>query len=175
MTIRRGTRGGVVKDVKAKASRPPRERSTAAGKKKAVPYHLPEQMAMEMYKAVVSANYGLKGKSNWVGEAIAGFLGDRSWCDQVLDGDIASGNAAKDNIYIDADLHQRLDEAVARAQRYYIDEVAAGMREARPEGARVTRAAIIRSAIVWRLFRLQSSLGEPNEGEATESAERTGG
>lgn len=119
-----------------------------------VTYRLPTALKNALQEAVVRDRYGLKGKSRWLNEAIVGFLQERSWRDQALDGDMNCGNDEKDVLQCNEETRAVLADAKVQLEQYLEESATTGIRSDAPESTEVTTSAIVRAAIVWRLFSL---------------------
>lgn len=133
----------------------PAKKSVRAPEKKPVTYRLPMRMKSALHAAVVRDGYGLKGKSRWVAEAVVDFLQDRSWRDQVLDVDMVKGNDEKDVVFVDADIKDAVLAATRQVVAYAAEMRAQGRRLENLDTLVVTQAAVMRAAIIWRLFNLR--------------------
>jgi hypothetical protein len=123
--------------------------------KKPVTYRLPAAVKEAMLGAVVEERYGLKGKSRWVEEAVLAFLQDRSWKDQVLDGEMTMGNDTKDVVYLDAELKRVIEDSTRKVALHAAEMAQRRIRHENLDTLNVTVSSIIRAAIAWRFFGLR--------------------
>lgn len=136
----------------------PRSRPLAASNahaKKPVTYRLPAAVKAAMLGAVVEQQYGLKGKSRWIEEAVQDFLQERSWKDQVLDGEMTMGNDTKDVVYLDADVKRMIEDGTREVMAHAAEMTRRRIRHENLDTLSVTASSIIRAAIVWRFFGLR--------------------
>jgi len=114
---------------------------------------MPGGMKRKLGLQVIEDGYGMRGKSRWVTEAVFGFLKDKSWRTQVLDGEMGVGahNEEKDVYIIPSALTTNLVDALAALRFRVQEEVAAGTypKHLAPE---VSVASIVRGAVTWRLY-----------------------
>lgn len=128
---------------------------TTKSNRRVVTYRLPVNLKDAMLEAVVRDKYGLKGKSRWIAEAVRGFLDERSWKDQALDGDMVLEHGEKDVVYVEPDMKDSLDEAQRALKNYAAKMAQLGVRQDNVDKLDVTISSIVRAAIVWRLFDLR--------------------
>lgn len=101
---------------------------------------LPSKMRREMLESVLRDEYGMRGKSRWVAEAVADLLDRREWLLTAGAGEGLVPNPAHEVVYLEPALKGRIEDAVLE------------MRTRNPmmEGP---QSAIIRAAITRRLLR----------------------
>ena len=111
-------------------------------KKNRVTVRLPQQLEKELMHRVIVDDYGMKGKSRWVGEAVQLFMALEDFEDYVEYAvDLVDTKTNKlQSFYLEEELVIGLKDAVIRARIKYPDL----------EGV---RSLIIRSSIIQRLFR----------------------
>lgn len=124
---------------------------------------MPPEMKRQLSHQVIEDGYGMRGKSRWVSEALEGFLRDRSWPTQVLDGEMGVGSqdADKDVYAITAVLREQLGDALNTLRSHVQNEVMDGTypKHMAPD---VSVSAIVRGAIAWRLYpQLRMTSPEP--------------
>lgn len=123
--------------------------------KKPVTYRLPAAVKEAMLGAVVEQHYGLKGKSRWIEEAVLAFLQERSWKDQVLEGEMTMGNDTKDVVYLNADVKRMIEDGTREVIAHAAEMTRRRIRHENLDNLSVTASSIIRAAIVWRFFGLR--------------------
>lgn len=79
----------------------------------------PSQFQKEPQQQIASDNYGLRGKSKWVSEAIHNFLKTKHYCDMVNLGDELHGFEKNESITLDQSTKILLDEAVLAIRTKY--------------------------------------------------------
>lgn len=121
------------------------------GKKRQTSYKIAGAIKKRMMRQIVEDNYGMKGKSRWAQEALISFLEDRSWKDQVLDGEMNKSNDQKDIIYLDDEVRDQLNMHVEEVYEYAREEKKKGRRQDMLDQLDIAPSSILRSAILWRL------------------------
>lgn len=129
--------------------------ATGPSLKKPVTYRLPAAVKEAMLGAVVEQRYGLKGKSRWIEEAVLAFLQERSWKDQVLEGEMTMGNDTKDVVYLNADVKRMIEDGTREVIAHAAEMTRRRIRHENLDTLSVTASSIIRAAIVWRFFGLR--------------------
>lgn len=104
-----------------------------------ISFVLPEGLQKDLKERMVQDGYSLKGKSQWVSEAVEKLLGLDSFVDFVKVNDVMHGFEKFESIVVDKQLKTKLDESVIKIRRKYpeIDGV---------------QSRIMRTAILQRLI-----------------------
>lgn len=109
--------------------------------KKNTTIRIPLPLEKKLLSAVVDSNYGMRGKSRWVEEAILNLLNTEGYSDHV-NWDLTSENREKTKIMslsFDKNTMDKLDSAVVEVRKYY----------PKLEGV---KSRIIRAAIMQRVL-----------------------
>lgn len=114
-------------------------REKAMVKKVKICFVLPEGLQRELKEKIVMDGYNLKGKSQWVEEAVERLLHIESYIDLVKVNDEMHGFEKFESILIEKSLKTKLDESVIQVRRKY------------PELDGV-QSRIMRTAIIQRLL-----------------------
>lgn len=103
---------------------------------------LPQSLRKEMLKAIIEGDYGMRGKSKWLLEAITAFLNKENFVDFVDIGSEMDGSelTAVEAFYLPVELLYTMDHAVLEVRKKY----------PMMEGV---KSVIIRSSIIQKLFR----------------------
>ncbi len=109
-------------------------------KKMRTTIRLPQRVRLELQQRVVSAGYGLRGKSRWVAEAIEQLLELPDYPDYVDIAEEMSDLTATEVIQLPIELKARLDHALIEVRTHYPTL----------EGV---QSCLVRSAIMQRLLR----------------------
>ena len=108
-------------------------------KKVKVSFVLPEKLQKDLKQKMVMDGYNLKGKSQWVAEAIEQLFKFNSYMDLVKVNDVMKGFEKFESVLIDRKLKIQLDESVINIRKKY------------PEIEGV-QSRIVRTAILQRLL-----------------------
>jgi len=108
-------------------------------KKVKVSFVVPEGLQKDLREKIVLDGYSLKGKSQWVVEAVEKLLGLHTYMDLVKVNDHMQGFEKFESVSIDPALKMKLDESVIHVRRKY------------PELDGV-QSLIMRTAILQRLL-----------------------
>ena len=103
---------------------------------------IPEVLRKEVLQVIVDDNYGLRGKSRWVAEAIIDFLNKENFLDFVDIGSEMNGAdlIAIESFYLSAEILDAIEKAMLKIRQKY----------PMMEGI---KSVIIRSSIIQRLLR----------------------
>lgn len=104
-----------------------------------VSFVLPKGLHQDLQERVVLDGYGLKGKSQWVAEAVMQLFQLEHFTDLVKVNDVMQGFEKLESILIDRKLKLQLDDCVLQVRRKY------------PEVDGV-QSRIMRTAILQRLL-----------------------
>lgn len=88
-------------------------------KKTKITFVVPNQLQKELRQQVISDNYGLRGKSKWVSEAIQDFLKIEHYCDMVNLGNELHGFEKSESIMLDQNTKMLLNEAILVVRTKY--------------------------------------------------------
>lgn len=101
---------------------------------------VPESLQRELRQKIINDNYGMRGKSKWVSEAIEQLLANKDYANLVNLGDGMSGFGKVESVILALEVKQKVDEAILEIRKEY------------PllEGV---QSRIIRTSIVQRLLR----------------------
>lgn len=100
---------------------------------------VPENLQRELRQHVIKDNYGLRGKSTWVAEAITKLLAMTNYIELVRYGDEMKGFEKVETVVLDRDMKKKLDDAIIAIRKEYPTL----------EGV---QSRIVRTAIVQRLL-----------------------
>lgn len=101
---------------------------------------LPQKTRQEMLYAIIASGYGMRGKSKWVGEAIAQLLSVTDYHELVDIGEEMGDLDEVESVYLSPELKQSLELALVEIRRHYPSM----------EGV---QSCIIRTSIIQRLLR----------------------
>lgn len=104
-----------------------------------ISFVLPEGLQKDLKERIVLDGYGLKGKSQWVMEAVEQLFQLSNFIDLVKVNDVMQGFEKLESILIDRKLKVKLDDSVIRVRKKY------------PEVDGV-QSRIMRTAILQRLL-----------------------
>jgi hypothetical protein len=102
-------------------------------------FALPMALQKDLKEHVVKDNYGLRGKSRWVSEAIVTLLGVKSLPELVKLNDAMQGFEKLESIVVARNIKKQLDEAVIDIRKHY-------------PAIEGVQSRIVRTAIVQRLL-----------------------
>lgn len=88
-------------------------------KKTKFTFVVPGQLQKELRQQVISDNYGLRGKSKWISEAIQNFLKIDHYYDMVNLGNELHGFEKTESIMLDHDTKMLLNEAILVVRTKY--------------------------------------------------------
>lgn len=88
-------------------------------KKIKISFVIPETLQKDLKERIVLDGYSLKGKSQWVAEAVEQLLKINSYIDLVKVNDIMRGFEKFESILIDHKLKTQLDESVISIKKKY--------------------------------------------------------
>lgn len=108
-------------------------------KKVKISFVIPESLQKELKERIVLDGYSLKGKSQWVAEAVERLLKFNNYVDLVKVNDVMQGFEKFESVLVDLKLKLQLAESVIHIRRKYpeIDGV---------------QSRIMRTAILQRLI-----------------------
>lgn len=114
-------------------------REMTMSKKVKICFVIPENLQKDLKEKIVMDGYSLKGKSQWVSEAVERLLNIDSYVDLVKVNDEMHGFERFESVLVDRTLKMKLDESVINIRRKYpeIDGV---------------QSRIMRTAILQRLL-----------------------
>lgn len=104
-----------------------------------ISFVLPEGLQKDLRERIVLDGYSLKGKSQWVVEAIEQLLNLQDFMDSVKVNDVMQGFEKLESILIERKLKKQLEDSVIRVRKKY------------PEIEGV-QSRIMRTAILQRLL-----------------------
>jgi len=119
-----------------------RKVAVPAPRKRRATVQLPTKLKEQISQSVLSDGYGMRGKSRWINDAVINFLADPGWLDQ-LESDRISRNDTADCYTLD-------DNTYASIRRAALKVMQEDPLNDNPSGI------IIRTAICWRIFGLDS-------------------
>lgn len=104
-----------------------------------ISFVLPQGLQKDLKERIVQDGYSLKGKSQWVSEAIEHLLNKESYVDLVKVNDVMQGFEKLESILVEKNLKSKLEASVINIRRKYpeIDGV---------------QSRIMRTAILQRLL-----------------------
>lgn len=104
-----------------------------------ISFVLPQGLQKDLKERIVQDGYSLKGKSQWVSEAIEHLLDKESYIDLVKVNDVMQGFEKLESILVEKNLKSKLEASVINIRRKYpeIDGV---------------QSRIMRTAILQRLL-----------------------
>lgn len=104
-----------------------------------ISFVLPQGLQKDLKERIVQDGYSLKGKSQWVSEAIENLLDKESYVDLVKVNDVMQGFEKLESILVEKNLKSKLEASVINIRRKYpeIDGV---------------QSRIMRTAILQRLL-----------------------
>ncbi len=104
-----------------------------------ISFVLPQGLQKDLKERIVQDGYSLKGKSQWVSEAIERLLNKESYIDLVKVNDVMQGFEKLESILVEKNLKSKLEASVINIRRKYpeIDGV---------------QSRIMRTAILQRLL-----------------------
>jgi len=105
-----------------------------------ITFVVPESLQQEMRKQIIDDEYGLRGKSMWISEAILRLLSLKDYTDFVIIGNEMSDFNKTETIAVDKTLKRALDDAILETRKTY--PILEGV-----------QSRIIRTSIVQRLLR----------------------
>lgn len=155
MAKRFGSKQGIIPASKT-------SKDSCSGKRTSL--RLPTEIKRRIPHHLLMEGYNLREKSKWVNDAINAFLNDPSWRDQVLDSEQIGSNNDLDAFTIDASVVTRVDDAVDEVIAHWRNEVLNNVRGGLVSPEEITSAAIIRTAILWKLAGLITPYFDENEG-----------
>lgn len=88
-------------------------------KKTKITFVVPKQLQKELRQQVISDNYGLRGKSKWVSEAIQDFLKIEHYYDMVNLGNELHGFEKPESVMLDQSTKILLNEAILAVRTKY--------------------------------------------------------
>src|ERR1700733_6811562 len=88
-------------------------------KKVKVSFVLPERLQKDLKERIVMDGYSLKGKSQWVAEAVEQLFKFDSYMDLVKVNDVMHGFEKFESVLIDMKLKIQVDESVISIRRKY--------------------------------------------------------
>lgn len=88
-------------------------------KKVKISFVIPETLQKDLKERIVLDGYSLKGKSQWVAEAVEQLLKINSYIDLVKVNDVMRGFEKFESILIDYKLKAQLDESVISIRKKY--------------------------------------------------------
>lgn len=108
-------------------------------KKVKISFVIPESLQKDLKERIVLDGYSLKGKSQWVAEAVEHLFEIKSYIDLVKVNDVMQGFEKFESILIERKLKNQVDESVISVKKKY------------PEMDGV-QSRIMRTAILQRLL-----------------------
>ncbi|HEU5281103.1 MAG TPA: hypothetical protein VFU82_03890 [Gammaproteobacteria bacterium] len=104
-----------------------------------ISFVLPQGLQKDLKERIVQDGYSLKGKSQWVSEAIEHLLNKESYIDLVKVNDVMQGFEKLESVLVEKNLKSKLEASVINIRRKYpeIDGV---------------QSRIMRTAILQRLL-----------------------
>lgn len=104
-----------------------------------ISFVLPQGLQKDLKERIVQDGYSLKGKSQWVSEAIERLLNKESYIDLVKVNDVMQGFEKLESVLVEKNLKSKLEASVINIRRKYpeIDGV---------------QSRIMRTAILQRLL-----------------------
>jgi hypothetical protein len=104
-----------------------------------ISFVLPQGLQKDLKERIVQDGYSLKGKSQWVSEAIERLLNKESYIDLVKVNDVMQGFEKLESVLVEKSLKSKLEASVINIRRKYpeIDGV---------------QSRIMRTAILQRLL-----------------------
>jgi hypothetical protein len=88
-------------------------------KKVKISFVVPESLQKDLKERIVLDGYSLKGKSQWVAEAVDKLLQNHTYIDLVKVNDVMQGFEKFESVLIDRKLKTQLDESVISIRKKY--------------------------------------------------------
>lgn len=104
-----------------------------------ITFVVPENLQKELRQHVINDNYGLRGKSIWVAEAIIELLTMKNYIELVRYGDEMKGFEKVETVVLEWEMKKKLDDAIVAVRKEHPTL----------EGV---QSRIVRTAIVQRLL-----------------------
>jgi hypothetical protein len=104
-----------------------------------ISFVIPENLQQDLKERIVLDGYSLKGKSQWVAEAVERLFNLKHYIDLVKVNDVMQGFEKLESVLIERTLKRQMDESVIRIRQTY------------PEIEGV-QSRIMRTAILQRLL-----------------------
>lgn len=105
-----------------------------------ITFVVPEKLQQDMRQQIILDDYGMRGKSRWIAEAIQHLLSMPDFADFVQYGDEMSGFQRVETILVTMNLKRDLDNAIIQVRRQH-------------PALEGVQSCIIRTSILQRLIR----------------------